>query len=82
MPIIESATNRWTLYPQGHMTLGVSEAEIVLKGGLFGRLLEPIMRGQMKALGPRSLASLKYLVENGKPYPDIHSELALAPVNC
>jgi len=82
MPLIERASNRWTLQPENGQTLLVSEAEITLKGGLFGRMLEPLMRPMMKAMGPRSLASLKYLIENGTPYQGKHKTLPLAPVSC
>lgn len=82
MPLIERATNRWTLHSEDDKTLVVSETEIVLKGGMFGRILEPFMRLPMKALGPRTLASLKYWVENGTRYPGKHSKLRSAPVTC
>ena len=82
MPLIERATNRWTLHSEDGKTLVVSEAKIVLKGGVLGRLLEPIMRRPMKAMGPRTLASLKYLVEKGTPYPSKHSTLPIGPVTC
>jgi len=66
----------------GGKTLLISHAEITLKGGIFGKLLEPFMRPMMRAMGPRALASLKYLVEQGMPFQGKHSKLALAPVTC
>jgi len=83
MPLIERATNRWELHREkGDKTLLISHAEIILKGGVFGKLLEPVMRPVMKAMGPRTLASLKHLVEHGTPFQGKHSKLALAPVTC
>lgn len=82
MPVIERASNRWTVQPEGDRTLVISEAEIVVKGGFFGRLLEPVLRPMMKGLGPRTLASLKYYVERGTPYRGNHKELPLPPIFC
>jgi len=83
MPLIERATNRWELHREdGGKTLLISHAEITLKGGFLGKLLEPIMRRAMKSMGPRSLASFKYLAEHGTPYQGKHSNLALAPAAC
>lgn len=82
MPLIKRATNRWTLQPEGEKTLVVSDAEIELKGGLFARLLEPLIRPAMKAMGPRTLAALAYFVENGVSYQGKHRTLALAPRAC
>lgn len=82
MPLIKRATNRWTLQPAGDKTLVVSEAEIELKGGIFAKLLEPLLRPAMKSMGPRTLAALAYLVENGKPYINKHRTLPLLPTSC
>jgi len=49
--------------------------EMLMKGVLW---LEPFAN----ALGPRTLASLKYLVEQGRPIPGKHGALPRAPVSC
>ena len=82
MPLIKRATNRWTLEAEGSRTLVSSDAEIELKGGFFRKLLEPIMRPAMKAMGSRTLAALGYLVEHGEPYPGRHRTLPLLPTTC
>lgn len=82
MPMVRRATNRWTLHSENGKTLVTSEAEIVLKGGLFSRPLEFLMRPMMKSLGPRTLAALSYFVEHGEPFTGKHKKLPLAPMNC
>ena len=82
MPLVKRATNRWTLHPEDGKTLVTSEAEIELKGGFLSRFLEIMMRPAMKALGPRSLSALAYLVENGAPYPAPHRQLPMVPTSC
>jgi carbon monoxide dehydrogenase subunit G len=82
IPRIKRATNTWTVHPEGEKTLLTSEAEVELKGGLVGRLLEPIIAPQMKRLAPGSLAALKYLVENGKPPSGRHADLLPIPSLC
>jgi len=81
-PMMKRATNLWTVIPQGDQTLVTSEAEVEIKGGVFGRLLEPVMRAVFSRMGPRSLASLKYFVEQGHAYAGPSSELPFAPVGC
>ncbi len=63
-------------------TLLTSQAEIVLKGGIFGKLLEPLMYQMSKRMGANALAAFKYLVENGKPYKGKHSSLPRVPIAC
>lgn len=67
-PMMEWATNRWTVEPVGDRTLVTSEAEVVVKGGVFGRLLEPIFYLATRLGLPNSLAPLKYHVETGQPF--------------
>lgn len=67
-PMIEWATNRWTVEPAGSETLVTSEAEIVVKGGFPGRLLEPLVYLAMRVGLPNPLAPLKYYVETGRPF--------------
>lgn len=67
-PMVASATNRWEVVAHGTQTLVTSTAEVVLKGGLAGRALEPLARFAAARAGASSLKSLKYFVENGRPY--------------
>jgi hypothetical protein len=76
------ASNRWSVIAQGKRSLLVSEAELELKGGLFGRLLEPILGPLMQRMAPGALASFKYLVEQGRPYAGKASELPSVPAWC
>jgi len=55
---------------------------VELKGGPFGRLLEPIMALAFRRMGSNSLAAFKYLVENGRPYAGKHSDLPRAAATC
>ncbi len=83
MPMIKSAKNRWSVIDEGNnMTLLKSEAEIELKGGLVGRLLEIPMGVAMKRMGPQALSGFKYWVENGRPFEGQHSKLKAAPAFC
>jgi carbon monoxide dehydrogenase subunit G len=66
-PMMKRATNRWSIEPQGAQTLVTSTAEVELKGGVFGLLLQPLVKAMALRLGARSLASLKSLVETGHP---------------
>ena len=44
LPMIKRATNRWTIIPEGDMSLLKSEAELELKGGLFLKIFEPLFQ--------------------------------------
>jgi carbon monoxide dehydrogenase subunit G len=81
-PMMKHASNRWTVEARGEQTLVTSEAEVVLKGGIFGVLLQPLVKVMANRLGTRSLASLKYFVEHGHPYPTGARPLAAAPASC
>ncbi|MEO8185684.1 MAG: SRPBCC family protein [Deltaproteobacteria bacterium] len=81
-PMMKSATNRWRVEARGDQTLVTSTAEVVLKGGFLGALLEPIVRTLAARLGAQSLAALKYLVEHGHPYPGKARQLGPAPALC
>jgi carbon monoxide dehydrogenase subunit G len=81
-PMMKHASNRWSVEPRGEQTLVTSEAEVVLKGGIFGLLLQPIVKWMAGRLGARSLASLKYLVEHGHPLPRGARRLPPAPATC
>jgi Polyketide cyclase / dehydrase and lipid transport len=82
IPLVAHARNEWTVHPQGERTLLTTEAEVVLKGGVVGKLLEPIAAYQFKRMGPRTLAAFKYLVEHGEPPQGKHSKLPKTPVGC
>lgn len=82
IPLVARARNRWTVHPEGERTLLTSEAEVVLKGGLLGKLLEPIVAHQFRRIGPTTLAAFKHLVEHGEPPRGKHSRLPKIPVAC
>lgn len=83
IPFVKRAVNTWSLAPHStEQTLLVSDAEVELKGGWLGRLLEPLMALAMQRMAPNSLAAFKYLVEHGRPYEGRHSTLPRAAVSC
>lgn len=82
VPLVSSARNTWTVAPDGQRTLLRSEAQLTLRGGRLGRLLEPLVSRQAMRLGLRTLAAFEYLVEHGEPPPVRHTKLALSPVHC
>jgi hypothetical protein len=82
VPLVSRARNTWSVSAEGQRTLLTSEAEVNLKGGRVGRLLEPLVSRQARRMGVRSLAAFKYLVEHGEPPPVPHARLAPAPVGC
>jgi ligand-binding SRPBCC domain-containing protein len=81
-PMMQRAINRWSVEAQGNRTLVTSSAEVVVKGGVFGRLLEPLLGLVFVRLGARSMASLKYLVEHGEPFSGSARNLVAAPIAC
>ena len=68
VPMVKSAKNTWTVKAENGKTIITTESVLVLKGGVIGRMFEPLVKLMSKRLGAKSLASLKYLVENGKPF--------------
>ena len=80
--LIKSARNTWTVIPEENMTLVITESEVVLKGGIFGKLLEPLMYLVSKKMGSNSLSSLRYLVETGSPFIGNSSKLPRVSVVC
>jgi hypothetical protein len=82
LPLVARATNTWTVYPEGTRTLLVTDAQVVLRGGLAGRMLEPLVRFQARRLGRRSLAAFKHLVETGSAPAVRHARLPRAPATC
>jgi carbon monoxide dehydrogenase subunit G len=67
IPLIRRAKNKWSVEERGRKTLVTSLAEVEIKGGILGRLLEPIMLLASKQLAYKSLGAFKYLVENDEP---------------
>jgi hypothetical protein len=82
LPLVATARNTWTVIPQGERTLLTTTAEVVIKGGPAGRLLEPLLRLQTKRMAPRTLAAFRYLVEHGEPPTVKHAKLLPIPVVC
>jgi hypothetical protein len=82
VPLVSLARNTWTVEPEGGRTLLTSEAEVLLKGGRLGSLLEPLVSYQIRRMGQGSLAAFKYLVEHGEPPRLRHARLAPAPTVC
>ena len=82
VPLMKRATNRWSVQPQGAKSLLTSEAELEVKGGVFGQVLELIMGPVMRRMAPRALVPFKYLVENGHPYKGKASQLPRAQAVC
>jgi uncharacterized protein YndB with AHSA1/START domain len=80
-PMMQHAQNTWSVEAHGHQTLVTSRAEVVLKGGRFGRLLEPLVRAMSSRLGGQSLGALKYLVEHGRA-PDRGTSFGPLPTHC
>jgi hypothetical protein len=79
---MKRAVNRWSVMAHGEQSLLTSEAEVEIKGGMFGRILEPILAPLMRSMAPNALAGFKYLVEHGHPYEGKASELPRAPAIC
>ena len=82
IPLVAHARNEWTVQAVGNQTLLHSRAEVVLKGGVFGRLFEPPVARQFKRIGPRTLAAFKHLVEHGKPPAIKHAKLPRPATTC
>jgi hypothetical protein len=83
IPLVRRARNTWTVHPHGaDRTLLESNAEVEVKGGPLGRLLEPLLAWQSRRLGQRSLAAFKHLVEHGTPPSAKHSRLPRIPATC
>jgi uncharacterized membrane protein len=81
-PMMSSATNLWSVEPHGAQTLITSTAEVTMKGGPLGRLLELLFKSLFSRLGSQSLASLKHYVEHGKPFVGRSRDLVPAPAAC
>jgi hypothetical protein len=82
IPMMKHARNRWSVVPHGEKSLLTSEAELVIRGGVLGRMLEPILGPLMRRMAPNALAGFKYLVEHGHPHNGKASELPKASATC
>ncbi len=82
IPLMKRATNLWSVLPQGEKSLLTSEAELEIKWGTLGRILELLMAPLMQRMAPRALTPFKYLVENGHPYKGKASQLPRAQAIC
>jgi hypothetical protein len=79
---MKRAINRWTVEERGSQSLVTSAAEIVIKGGIFGRLLERLFAAVAARMGARSLAGLKFYVERGEPFTGHARDLLPIPAVC
>ena len=82
LPLVKSARNTWSIRNENGKTLLKTESEVILKGGVFGRLLEPLMKLVANRMGADAMAAFAYLVENGRPYAGKHADLPRAPMIC
>ncbi len=74
--------NRWSVIPDGDKSVLTSEAELKIKGGVLGRMLEPLISPLLRRMAPTALARFKYLVEHGYPFEGKPAELPRAPATC
>lgn len=81
-PMVKSAENKWSVQSENGKTLLTTESAVELKGGILGKLLEPLMLLISKRMGANSLAAIKYLIENGRAYQKQHSKLPRVPISC
>lgn len=82
IPMIKSAKNTWSVKSVNGKTLVTTYSEVELKGGVSGKLLEPLMKIISKRMGADSLAALKYLLETGRSYEGNFSSLPRVPIMC
>ena len=74
--------HRWSVIAQGERTLLTSEAEVTIKGGMIGKVLEPLLGPLMRRMAPNALAGFKYFAEYGHPFNGKASDIPRAPVTC
>ena len=79
---IRDSKNTWSVKPDNGETLLTTESGVVLKGGIFGKMLEPLMLLISSRIGSNALYAFKYLVENGKPFEGKHSSLPRVTAFC
>jgi hypothetical protein len=82
VPLMRRATNRWSVHAQGEQTLLTSAAELELKGGPLGRMVEPVVGLLLRRTAPTALAAFKYFVEHGHPCAGKAADLPRAPATC
>ncbi len=83
IPLVAKAKNTWRVAEQQGKTLLSTESEIVMQGGLLGVIcLQPLMYLMARLMGGKTLAALKYLVEQGQPYQGKYSSLPPVSVIC
>jgi hypothetical protein len=80
--MLKYAKNKWSVAAVEGKTLLTTESIIVLKGGVFGKLVEPLMRLAFNKMGGESLSSIKYLIEQGHPYHGKYSKLPKFQMTC
>ncbi len=68
IPFVRKAKNTWAVEQCNGKTLVTTNAEVEIKYGAFGRMFEPMIAMISMRTRNKSLASLKYLVENGQPF--------------
>ena len=67
VPLLVLARNTWTVTSAGDATLLTTTARVVIRGGVFGRLLEPVVAWQSRRGGRLALARIAHLAELGEP---------------
>ena len=73
---MRAAQNTWSVKTlDDKTTLLTTDAIIELKGGLFGRLFQPLVRIVSARMGNQALAAFKYLVEENRPFEGPSSSL-------
>jgi polyketide cyclase/dehydrase/lipid transport protein len=82
IPLIAYARNEWTVQPAGQQTVLVSRATVVLRGGRASRLLEPLVRRQIRRVAARTLAAFEYVLKHGEAPTVRHSKLSKPAVAC
>jgi carbon monoxide dehydrogenase subunit G len=83
LPLVKTAQNKWSVDALSEgTTLLTTVADVELKGGRFGRFLEPLVRLMSAKMGNQALASFKYLVEQGKPFDSQHASLPRPSAIC
>lgn len=83
LPLVKAAQNKWSVEALSEdTTLLTTVADVELKGGLWGRLFEPLARLVSSRMGDQALAAFKYLVEQGKPFDGKHASLPKPSIIC
>ena len=82
IPLVNSAKNKWSVKTENGKSLLTTESEVTLKGGVFGIMLEPLMKLMSTKMSTNALAAFKYLVENSRSFEGKHSILSKFPIVC